>query len=240
MTGPGVDAFVDAQLADRRPKGFSAPPDDADLVRLAIELHASQAETTGPDPRFVRELGRQLAAAYPGDARVLPLHTGAEAGGRERAPLVTGSWPPRGRATRPRFGPIGTAAAALALVAGTFAAAHLVQPPSPAPGAPQGPAAAATERSGTLLTSAGVPVGHAYAYSGDPSWVMMDVVAPGFSGVYRCELQLADGAMVSAGDVVVHHGSGEWARPVKAPGGQLRRAVLVTSSGVTVATATLS
>jgi hypothetical protein len=63
------------------------------------------------------------------------------------------------------------------LVAGTFAAAHLVQPPSPAPGAGQSPTATATERAGTLLTSDGLPVGHAYVYSGDASWVMMDVVA---------------------------------------------------------------
>jgi hypothetical protein len=238
MTNRGVDAFVDAILADRPPKRSSATPDDADLLGLAIELHVSRSEKTGPDPRFVRELNRQLAG--PGGARVVPLGTGAEAGGCERAPMAPGSWPPPGRATPRRFGAIGTAAAAVVLVAGTFAAAHLVQPSSPAPGAGQGPTAAATERSGTLLTSEGHPVGHAYAYSGDPSWVMMDVVAPGFTGVYHCQLQLADGAIVSAGNVAVHNGTGEWARFVRAQGDQVRRAVLVTSTGVPVATATLS
>ncbi len=104
----------------------------------------------------------------------------------------------------------------------------------------QGPTATATERSGPLLTSEGLPVGHAYAYSGDPSWVMMDVVDPGFTGVYHCELQLADGAIVTAGSVAVHNGAGEWARFVRAQGDQLRRAVLVTSTGVPVATATFS
>ena len=69
------------------------------------------------------------------------------------------------------------------------------------------------------LTSEGLPVGHAYAYSGDPSWVMMDVVAPGFTGVYHCELQLADGAIVTAGSVAVHNGTGEWARLRQGPGG---------------------
>ena len=38
MTNHGVEAFVDAILADRPPKQFSATPDDADLLRLAIEL----------------------------------------------------------------------------------------------------------------------------------------------------------------------------------------------------------
>ena len=240
MTDHRVEPFVDAILADRPPKRFSATPDDADVLRLAIELHVSRSEKIGPDPQFVRELGGQLAAADPGDARILPLRTGAEAGGCERAPLVPGLQPSPGPSTRRRVGAIGTAAAALVLVAGTFAAAHLVPPSSRAPGALQGPTAAATERSGTLLTSAGVPVGHAYAYSGDPSWVMMDVVAPGFTGVYHCQLQLADGAIVTAGNVAVHNGTGQWARSVRAQGGQLRRAVLVTSTGVPVATATFS
>jgi hypothetical protein len=240
MTDHRVEAFVDAILADRPPKRFSATPDDADVLRLAIDLYVSRSEKIGADPQFVRELGGQLAAASPGGARIRPLHTEPEASGREPAPLVPRSWPPRGRATRRRFGAIGTAAAALLLVAGTFAAARLVQAPSPAPVALQGPTATATERSGTLLTSAGLPVGHAYAYSGNPSWVMMDVVDPGFTGVYHCELQLADGAIVTAGNVVVRHGTGDWARSVRAQGDQLRRAALVTSTGVTVATATLS
>jgi hypothetical protein len=77
-------------------------------------------------------------------------------------------------------------------------------------------------------------------YRGDPSWVMMDVVAPGFTGVYHCEVQLTDGAIVTAGSVAVHHGTGERARFVRAQGDQLRRAMLVTSTGVTVATATFS
>ncbi len=239
MTNHRVEAFVDAILADRPPKRFSATPDDADLLRLAIELHVNRSEKLGPDPQFVRELGRQLAAD-PEGARIVPLRSGPGAGGRERAPLVPGLPPGRGRPSRRRVSAIGTAAAALVVVAGTFAAAHLVQPPSPAPVALPGPTAAATERSGTLLTSEGLPVGHAYAYSGDPSWVMMDVVAPGFTGVYHCELQLADGAMVTAGSVAVHNGTGEWSRFVSAQGDQLRQAVLVTSTGVTVATATLS
>jgi hypothetical protein len=53
-------------------------------------------------------------------------------------------------------------------------------------------------------------------YRGDPSWVMMDVVAPGFTGVYHCEVQLADGAIVTARSVAVHHGTGEWAGFVRA------------------------
>ncbi len=50
MTNHRVEAFVDAILADRPPKRFSATPDDADLLRLAIELHVSRSEKTGPTP----------------------------------------------------------------------------------------------------------------------------------------------------------------------------------------------
>jgi hypothetical protein len=53
-------------------------------------------------------------------------------------------------------------------------------------------------------------------------------------------LQLADGTIVTAGNVVMRDGTGEWARSVRAQGDQMRRAVLVTSTGVTVVTATFS
>ena len=217
MTNRGVEAFVDAILADQPSKRFSATPDDADLLRLAIELHVSRSGKIGPDPQFVRELGRQLAAAADTGA-IVSLRPGAEASERGPAPLMPGLRRRRGRTSHRRVSRIGAAAAALLLVAATFAAANLVQPALRAPVARGAPTAAATERSGTLLTSEGTPVGHAYAYSGDPSWVMMDVVAPGFTGVYHCELQLADGAIVTAGSVAVHNGTGEWARFVRARG----------------------
>ena len=81
MTNHRVEAFVDAILADRPPKRFSATPDDADLLRLAIELHVSRSEKIEPDPQFVRELGGQLAAADPGDARIVPFAPGPRPAG---------------------------------------------------------------------------------------------------------------------------------------------------------------
>ena len=50
MTNHGIETFVEAILADRPPKRFSATPDDADLLRLAIELHVSRLEKIGPTP----------------------------------------------------------------------------------------------------------------------------------------------------------------------------------------------
>ena len=97
-----------------------------------------------------------------------------------------------------------------------------------------------TVRSGALLTADGRPLGRTYAYGGSPSWVFMDVTASGLSGIYTCELHLADGATVTAGVVVVYHGTGDWAHTVKVQAGQIRGATLVASTGVTVATATFS
>ena len=127
----------------------------------------------------------------------------------------------------------------MALVAGTFTVTNLIGAHSPAPVAQQAPNAT-TVRSGDLLTAAGRPSGRAYAYSGNPSWVFMDVHGSGLNGMYTCELQLADGTTVPAGVVMVYHGTGDWAHTVTVQASQVQRATLVTSTGVTVATATFS
>ena len=130
-------------------------------------------------------------------------------------------------------------AAALALVAGSFTAANLAHSTSPAPVA-QHASSASTVRSAALLTADGRPVGRTYAYDGNPSWVFMDVNASGLRGTYTCELHLADGATVSAGVVVVYHGTGDWAHTVKVQASGIRQATLQTSTGVAVASATFS
>ena len=239
MTNRGVEAFVDAILADQPSKRFSATPDDADLLRLAIELHVSRSGKIGPDPQFVRELGRQLAAAADTGA-IVSLRPGAEASERRPAPLMPGLRRRRGRTSHRRVSAHRCRGRRLA-PGGRYVRCR--QSRATCAASSRGASSSHCRRHGALwhpLDQRRAPVGHAYAYNGDPSWVMMDVVAPGFTGVYHCELQLADGAIVTAGSVAVHNGTGEWARFVRAQGDQLRRAVLVTSTGVTVATATFS
>ena len=68
----------------------------------------------------------------------------------------------------------------------------------------------------------------------------MDVHGSGLNGMYTCELQLADGTTVPAGVVIVYHGTGDWAHTVTVQASEVHRATLVTSTGVTVATATFS
>jgi hypothetical protein len=240
MTDNGVEAFVEAILADRPPKQFRAAPDDTEVLRVALELRAGRSEFAGPDPNFVEQLHRQLAATGPDGARILPP---PPRGRRRREPERLTPWPDAGwrpsRTVRPRFAALGKAAAAVALVASTFTATNLIGAHSPAPVAQQAPNAN-TVRSGDLLTAAGRPLGHAYAYSGNPSWVFMDVNTSDLNGMYTCELQLADGTTVTAGVVMVYDGTGDWAHTVTVQANQVQRATLVTSTGVTVATATFS
>lgn len=240
MTDRGVEAFVEAILTGRPPKHFRAAPDDTEVLRAALELRAGRSEFAGPEPQFVEDLHRQLAATGPGGAQILPLRA---RGRRRREPERVTPWPDAGsrpsRTVRPRFAALGKAAAAVALVAGTFTATNLIGPHSPAPTA-QRPPNAATVRSGALLTAAGRPLGRAYAYNGNPSWMFMDVHTSDLNGTYTCELHLADGTTVPAGVVMVYHGAGDWAHTVTVQASEVQRATLVTSTGVTVATATFS
>jgi hypothetical protein len=240
MTDNAVEAFVEAILADRPPKHFRAAPDDTEVLRVALELRAGRSRFAGPDPDFVEQLHRQLAASDANRAQILPCRAQRR---RRRQPEPVTVWPDAGwrpsRTVRPRFAALGKAAAAVALVAGTYTATNLVGAHSPAPVAQ--PAVTATAvRSGDLLTAAGRRLGQAYAYNANPSWVFMDVHASDLNGTYTCELHLEDGTTVTAGVVMVYHGTGDWAHTVTIPASQVQRATLVASTGVTVATATFS
>jgi hypothetical protein len=68
----------------------------------------------------------------------------------------------------------------------------------------------------------------------------MNVDASGASGTFTCELQLANGSTVPVGQFDVHDGVGEWAHTVGVDVGQVKVARLVTPSGLTLATATVS
>jgi hypothetical protein len=240
MTRTRVEAFVEAILADRPPKHFRAAPGDTEILRVALELRAARSEFAGPDPQFVEQLHRQLGATGADGAPIVPVPTRRRR--RSESAQLT-PWPLAGsrpgRAARPRFAALGKAAAAVALVASTFTATNLIGAHSSAPVAQQAPNANSV-RSGDLLTTAGRPLGRAYTYSGSPSWVFMDVHDSDLNGMYTCQLQLANGTSVSAGLVTVYHGTGDWAHTVAVQASQVQRAMLVTSGGVTVASATFS
>jgi cytochrome b6-f complex iron-sulfur subunit len=67
MNSRRLNAFVEALLRNRRPKKFKPDADDADSMRAAIELRASQPEEARPRPEFVSDLRRQLEADLSGE-----------------------------------------------------------------------------------------------------------------------------------------------------------------------------
>ena len=127
------------------------------------------------------------------------------------------------------------AAAAIALVGGTAAAVTVIDR-----GGTVGHGRVADQtvlRSGHFQAGDGRPVGQVNVYSGNPSWVFMNVDASGTNGSVTCELQLANGATVPVGRFDVQDGIGEWAHTVSVDASQIRSAKLVTPSGLTLATA---
>ena len=103
-----------------------------------------------------------------------------------------------------------------------------------------GPGRQALEEAALEVVADGRPLGRAYAYNGNPSWVFMDVRDSGLTGGYVCQLHLTNGTTTPAGMVTVYNGTGDWAHTVQVDAGQVRQATLVTPSGDTVANATFS
>ena len=144
----------------------------------------------------------------------------------------------RVRTIRRRRTALAAAAAAAVLVGGTAATVTLVE--RNGSGGHAQVADQTVLHSGKFQAGDGRPVGQVYTYSGDPSWIFMNVDASGANGTYTCELELANGTTIPLGQFEVHDGIGEWAHTVGVNVDQIRAAKLVTSSGQTMATARVS
>jgi hypothetical protein len=85
MTKRGVGAFVEAILADQPPKQFRAAYENADVLRVAVELRASRSGGAGPGPMFVEQLHRSLGTIANDSVRAIPLSArGRRSGEHER------------------------------------------------------------------------------------------------------------------------------------------------------------
>jgi hypothetical protein len=237
VTDKEVAACVEAVLTGRAAKPFQASPDEAEVLRTAIALRAGHDTGVAPDPWFVENLHRRLASVgsdqrsptrWPDRPPVTLEFLGGPEAARSGRPRTRRAW----------WAPIGKTAAAAVMVAASLAAALTVGHRSPAPVA-QAPTATSV-RSALLLATDGRALGRAYAYSGNPSWMFMDVRDSGLTGSYICELHLTNGTTTPAGLVTVYNGTGDWAHTVRVEAGQVRQATLVTPSGVAVASATFS
>jgi nitrite reductase/ring-hydroxylating ferredoxin subunit len=61
MTKRRFTAFVEALVQNRRPHRFRASPEEAEAMKVAIELRAAQAEDASPSPEFVSDLHDRLS-----------------------------------------------------------------------------------------------------------------------------------------------------------------------------------
>jgi hypothetical protein len=214
MTTRRLSGFLDALAVGRRPRPFHADPEDVEMLRVAIALRAARPGDAIPDETFVAELHEALADELdPSEqTNVRPLTVR-----RVRAVVFSG-------------------AAALAVVGGTIAVTELSHPA----GVQQSATAVPQEhalRTATLEAPTGQVAGQIVLYHGHPSWVYMNVDVPQATGSVKCELHLANGAVVAAGTVQLHDGTGVFSRNIPMDAGKVRGATLYDSSGVVVASA---
>ncbi|HEX4220800.1 MAG TPA: anti-sigma factor [Pseudonocardiaceae bacterium] len=92
---------------------------------------------------------------------------------------------------------------------------------------------------GTLLSADHKPMGHVWAWPGKPSWLYMDVEVEQHTAMsVICQVQQADGTMVTVGTFALSNGYGHWGAP--APIGKGEKARLLDSDGAVLASTTLA
>ncbi|HEX4538956.1 MAG TPA: hypothetical protein VH112_01835, partial [Acidimicrobiales bacterium] len=171
----------------------------------------------------------------PGNGDDTVVELGAHTGPRPIRPKPSAR---RARTLRRRRTALAAAAAVTVLVGGTATAVTVLDHTGSSDHTQV--ADQTTLRSGHFQAADGRPVGRVYAYSGDPSWVFMNVDASGANGTYTCQLELTNGTTVPLGQFDVHDGIGEWAHTVGVDVSHIKAAKLVTPAGVTLATANVS
>jgi hypothetical protein len=217
MTSRRLAAFIDALAAGRRPKHFRATPEDAEVVRTAITLRTAHAGEANPSEHFVADLYEKLADQA--KTRVAP-----------DAHQITVR---RGRLA------LAAVAAGVAVAGGTVIVTDAFYHPASAPSVAQAPSVGGV-RTGSFETTDGQVLGQIVAYQGHPAWVFMNVDEPNGDGPIECKLQMDDGSIVAVGMFQLHAGLGQFSRTIPVAVEGLRGAKLVSSTGVTVASATFS
>lgn len=212
MTKRRLNAYIDDLVAGKRPRGFEADGEDAEIARAAIALRAERPGDATPDKAFIAALHGELSAlaTQPEPIRVRAWHRG-------RTALLG-------------------VAAAVALVGGTVAVTEQSTHQTVQQSAAQVPQSQAL-RTATFEASSGQLMGQIVVYHGHPSWVFMNVDVPYASGPVRCELHLSNGSVLAAGTIMLHDGKGVLARAIRVDSSQLRNATLSDSSGVVLASA---
>jgi hypothetical protein len=215
MTRRRFRRFIDALAAGRQPKRFRAQPEEAELVRTAIALRTARPGEDAPSEDFVENLFQQLSEQA-----------------NEPAPEVRPARAPRARTA------LVSAVAAVALVTATAVTTEALTGAPGMTAASQVPRGS-TLRTGTFQAASGDVLGQIVAYSGDHSWVFMNVGLPSYEGRVTCMLQVQDGKTVAFGTFMIHNGVGQFSKAIDGINvADLRGAKLVSTSGAPVAAAT--
>ncbi|HEY4453634.1 MAG TPA: anti-sigma factor [Pseudonocardiaceae bacterium] len=144
----------------------------------------------------------------------------------------------RARRGAMRWVPLAAVAAAIALVFG-FGGWAMGLNSQNSPAAAAGPAAASPLLHGQLTSADHRPMGHVWAWAGKPSWLYMDVEVEQHTGMtVTCQVQQADGTIVTVGTFALSNGYGHWGAP--APVSKGEKARLVDSDGTVLASTTLA
>jgi hypothetical protein len=134
---------------------------------------------------------------------------------------------------------LAAAAAGAALVGGTVAVTNAFDHPSSTRMATEPPQPNGL-RTGTFVGPGHRVLGQIVAYRGHPSWVFMNLTVPHYDGPITCQLQAADGSVVSYGTFHMNNGVGQFTAKLGIAVKALRGARLVTATGSPVASATFA
>jgi Putative zinc-finger len=141
----------------------------------------------------------------------------------------------RAAGQRKRWLPLAAAAAAIALVFGFGGWAMGLN----TQGSQPTPVAASGLLHGALLSADHKQLGKVWGWAGNPSWLYMDVDTTQNTGMtVTCEVQEADGTVVTIGSFTLSNGYGHWGAP--APIGKGAKARLVDGEGSVIASANLT
>jgi hypothetical protein len=199
------------------PIGF----EDRLLSRMGITASAASSMPTAPIPIAQPPFHQPTAPPVPAAQPVVDL--------AQR----------RARRGASRWVPLAAAAAAIALLFGVGGWAMGLNSQGSGGSNEAAPPVATSLLHGTLLSADHKSMGHVWAWPGKPSWLYMDVEVEQHTGMtVTCQVQQADGTMVTVGTFALSNGYGHWGAP--APIGKGEKARLLDSDGAVLASTTLA
>jgi len=134
------------------------------------------------------------------------------------------------------------AAAAAIVIAGAGVGLGLAVAPRQAPPQSTGQIRLASLRAVSSYThpaAAGAAVGEVAVTGGSPSWILMTLEEPGWSGTVECVIS-QHGRERNVGTFYLHEGTGTWALRLPSPGASVTGAEVRDLSGSVLATATFA